>query len=71
MRRERNIENVEVDVTIEAETELAILVNDGDRDVWLPKSQLIDYDDNAPVLTGITAVTVTLPEWLAKAKGLI
>jgi hypothetical protein len=51
-----------------AETGKAILFTDtGDEEdaVWLPKSQ-IEMDDNKD-----GTVTVTLPEWLAKDKGLI
>lgn len=43
------------------ETAKAYLVNDGAKDVWLPKSQVEHNDDN----------TFTMPEWLAKEKGLI
>jgi hypothetical protein len=46
---------------IRAETPRAWLVNDGAREVWLPKSQCEHNDDN----------TFTMPEWLAKSKGLI
>lgn len=62
---------VKIDVTIENETDLAFLVNDGDRSVWIPKSQLIGFDWDAPIMMPITAMTITIPEWLAKAKGLI
>lgn len=48
-------------------TDKAIMVSengDEDKAVWLPKSQ-IEYE----IKKG--SVEVTLPEWLAKAKGLI
>jgi len=47
---------------IRAETDKAIQFFDGDRTVWLPRSQIeIDAIDGA----------VAMPEWLAKDKGLI
>lgn len=48
-----------------AETPMAILVNDGDVEVWLPKSQ-IEY----AILHGKT-VEVTAPQWLLEDKGLV
>lgn len=62
---------VEIDVTIENDTDLAFLVNDGDRSVWIPKSQLIDFDWDAQIVMPITTMTIKIPEWLAKAKSLI
>ena len=47
---------------IRAETDKAIQFFDGDRTVWLPRSQIeIDAIDG----------TVAMPEWLAEDKGLI
>lgn len=52
-----------------AETEKAILISEtGDKKdaVWVPKSQVeIDNDGHE------NFITVTMPEWLAKDKGLI
>lgn len=42
-------------------TDLAIRFYDGQRTVWLPRSQIEIGDDG----------TVTMPEWLAMEKGLI
>ncbi len=47
--------------TVKHETEKSWLVNDGDKDVWLPKSQAEKNDDN----------TFTMPEWLAIEKRFI
>lgn len=44
------------------ETEKAFLVFDGRKEVWLPKSQ-VEHDPEDG--------TFAMPEWLAKAKGLI
>jgi hypothetical protein len=60
------IEQTESTVDIVHETENALLVFDGDRQFWLPKSQ-IEYCGEP----GDKAVTVTLPLWLAEKVGLI
>ena len=62
-------DTVDIEVTLHAETALAILVSDdGDEDnaVWLPKSQ-IEY---SPRIQG-DIINLTIPEWLATDKGLI
>lgn len=45
------------------ETAHAIKVFDGDEIYWLPKSQ-IEYEE------GEGTVTVTIPDWLAREKGI-
>lgn len=60
----------DVTMTLHVETQAAILVSDdGDKEkaVWLPKSQ-VEYTE--PKGKG-NITEVTLPEWLAKEKGLI
>lgn len=55
-------------VTIEAETEMAYLIETGDGDgVWLPKSQILYQDIYEKGECG----SITIPEWLAKEKVLI
>ena len=56
---------VDIAVLLKHETPKAWLVNDGAKDVWLPKSQ-------CEVETGGGKSAIcTLPEWLARDKGLI
>ena len=57
-----------IDLTLEKrhETEKAIQFSDGDRIVWLAKSQI----ECEPAGGGKLCI-VTLPEWLAEEKGLI
>lgn len=53
------------------DTDHAILVSEtGDEDdaVWLPRSQ-IEYARNTVCMGG--EITITMPGWLAKEKGLI
>ena len=58
-------ELIEVSGTIKAETDLAILVDDGAFDVWLPKSQIEYFGEVGE------ECTIELPEWLAYDKKLI
>lgn len=58
MRKNHDI--IEIACIIKYQTEKAVLINDGDKDVWLPLSK-VDVSENE----------VSLPEWLALDKGLI
>ena len=55
---------IDLEVEIKAETDAAVLVSDGDKEAWLPKSQ-IEIERKGRV------ATVTLPEWLAIAKEFV
>lgn len=52
---------VEIAAELRHETERALLIYDGSEQIWLPKSLVEDNMDG----------TFTMPEWLAKDKGLI
>lgn len=58
------------DIAVELvhETELAILVSDGDQEVWIPKSQCEFEAHNKPLPY---ATIVTLSERAAIDKGLV
>lgn len=59
---------IDIDVSVEARTEKAVLVHTGDRDAaaWLPLSQVEIHE------AGFGGIfTISLPEWLAIDKGLI
>lgn len=65
---------VDITVQMHVETEKAILVSDdGDKDnaVWLPKSQVEVEFHPSMKERGNGIATITLPEWLAKDKGMI
>lgn len=57
---------VDIAAEIRAETKAAVLIFDGTRKAWLPKSQ-IEIEASG----GSALVVVTLPEWLAREKGLL
>ena len=59
-------DSVELDVTVRYETPKAYLIYDGKVEVWVSKSQIEDS-----VIKGGKIVQITVPEWLAKDKGLI
>jgi len=63
---DRDAKLCDIAVQVKHETDKAYLVSDGVKDVWLPKSQ-VELDDSQ----GDEAAIVTMPEWLAKDKGLI
>ena len=52
---------IDIAVALKHETPKAYLVETGEGEMWLPKSQAERNSDG----------TFTLPEWLAKEKGLI
>lgn len=55
---------------IEAATEDAILLVIDEEKVWIPRSQILDEeDDDFPVGEG--SGWLEIPEWLALEKGLI
>lgn len=59
---------VEVEVEIVHRTAGAVLVNDGSREVWLPRDAIEeDVDEFRPGET----VTLTMSERLATEKGLL
>lgn len=62
-------ESFEVSGTIKYQTEKAILVDCGEGEIWLLKSQICNFEDidceNKDVQT------IVIPEWLAIEKELI
>lgn len=58
---------IDVDIELIRETEKAVLVTDGDKDVWLPKSRISLPKDREEGGT----YTIQVETWLAMEKGLI
>lgn len=52
---------IEISAELKGETDKAFRLFDGDKDIWVPKSQVQWVGKNL----------WELPEWLAKEKGLI
>lgn len=55
----------EVEVEVLRESGAAILVTDGDIEVWVPKSQCLEWPE-----VGETG-TLTAREWIVVEKGLV
>jgi hypothetical protein len=62
----RDGNHIEIAVEVVAETPKALLVTDGDKQVWIPRSQIHDYCEEKGKVTSIF-----ITEWLATEKGLI
>lgn len=45
------------------ETDKAILFETGMGEVWIPKDEIVEHDEDA--------MTVTIPTWLAEEKDLV
>jgi len=58
-------EHVNLTGEIRRETELAILFFDGERETWLPRSQLEEMSKHSD------GVEITIPRWLAEEKELV
>jgi len=56
---------IEITGQIKYETDKAILLFDGKKEVWVPKSQIEDMEREKNM------ITITIPEWLAIEKELI
>jgi hypothetical protein len=64
-------ETVEVFATYLAETDQAVLIDDGsnpDENTWVPKSQITDMEDE---MEEGESYSFTMTEWIATEKGLI
>lgn len=70
MRKDEATAWVWVDVEIKRNrfSEEAVLVSDGDREVWIPRSQIRDEDDD---LDEGVHTKIQVPRWLAESKGLV
>lgn len=65
----RHDEEVEVMGVLEAETPKAYLLDTGDDKHWLPKSQ-VTLVSGDPAKGKGEELVVSIPEWLAREKGL-
>lgn len=59
---------VEFACELEAETTFAILVTDGTKEYWIPRSQIHETELPGPRPADLV---IYLPEWLAYEKGII
>ena len=62
---------VEIEVEVRAVTQAAIKIYDGAREVWIPKSQVIDWCDGPDDAPGVGTTSIFISEFLATEKGLV
>ena len=62
-------EQVEISVEYRHQTKKAILVSDGDDEVWIPKSLISDWSDDDPEQGDV--IVISIPEWFATKEGLV
>lgn len=61
-------ESVWINVTVKAETAKAVLLTNGHREAWVPRSQVLDSEDD---LQKAVVTKVELPLWMAEKAGLV
>ena len=69
-RGKTTVETFEFYGELKRETKGAYLLHDGVNEVWLPKSK-VQRLKKLRTTGGVDAVTVTIPLWLAKEKGVV
>jgi hypothetical protein len=62
-------EYTEIACEVRHKTGRAILIHDGVREAWIPYSQIEDPDPEEMEIG--SHITLLIPTWLAKDKGLI
>ena len=67
---DQDIEYVEICTVFQTQTDKAVLVSDGDEDVWLPKS-CVEFDRDFEDLERGDTITIQVAEWLAEQEGLV
>jgi hypothetical protein len=63
--------SVKIKVTLISRTDLAILVSDGHRDVWVPLSQVEEeIEEPTGPMNIMGTVAILVKDWVAQEKGL-
>ena len=64
-------EDVDIICTFKAITDKAVLVEIDGVDGWIPRSQILDADEDLDTLARGDIVTLTITKWIAEQKELI
>lgn len=65
------LDSVKINVTLLGRTDLAILVSDGQREAWVPLSQIEEEITEPTGHFGLmTTTAIIVPDWVAREKGL-
>lgn len=65
----RNDSTIEVELEYKHQTFKAVLFVDSGKNIWIPKSQIDDWDDDCEYEIG-ELVEIGIPEWLAVKNGI-
>lgn len=68
-RKFESKEFTEITCEVRIKTDHAVLIHDGAREAWIPRSQIEDPDPEDMVIG--SHITLLITTWLAQAKGLI
>jgi hypothetical protein len=63
--------SVKIAVTLLGRSDLAILVSDGQREAWVPLSQIEEeIEEPTGSFSIVTTTAIVVPDWVAREKGL-
>jgi hypothetical protein len=63
--------NVKIKVALVSRTDLAILVNDGRREVWVPLGLVVEeIEEPTGPMNIVSTTAIVVPHWVAEQKGL-
>lgn len=68
-RKLESNEYTEIACEVRIKTDRAVLIHDGAREAWIPRSQIEDPDPQDMQIG--SHITLLIPVWLATDKGLI
>lgn len=61
---------IAINCEIRARSELAIMIYDGQKTVWIPRSEIICAQTDSGQMGQFVRTTLTIPAWLAAEKQL-
>lgn len=62
-------DTIDIQCEIRARSELAIMIHDGHKTVWIPRSEIVAMNVQEAT-AGHPRATVTIPAWLAWEKAI-
>jgi len=64
-----SLPTIDIQCEIRARSDLAIMIYDGNKTVWIPRSEIVAMDVQ-DATTGHPRATLTVPAWLAREKAI-
>jgi hypothetical protein len=64
-----NESTIDIQCEIRARSELAIMIHDGHKTVWIPRSEILSLAVQEAT-AGHPRATLTIPAWLAREKAI-